>query len=231
MRNCKKCGLDIEHRRKGSIFCSKECNVKYWKENNKDRKNQLNRESYNRNKNSKKIYYQKNKSKRKEYLKNWKENNKEYSIEYMQKWRKENKDYNKNYIKNWRENNKDYNSKYHKNKMKNDLVYNLSIRIRNSIRKIFKENKMSKNLKTQEILGCSYEEFKSYLESKFETWMNWDNKGKYNGKFNYGWDIDHIIPISSAKTEEEVIKLNHYTNLQPLCSYVNRVIKKDKIIQ
>lgn len=34
---------------------------------------------------------------------------------------------------------------------------------------------------------------------------------------NYGeWHLDHIIPISSAKTEEEVIKLNHYTNFQPL---------------
>jgi len=38
------------------------------------------------------------------------------------------------------------------------------------------------------------------------------------------------IPISYAKTEEDVIKLNHYTNLQPLCSFVNRVIKRDKII-
>jgi len=51
------------------------------------------------------------------------------------------------------------------------------------------------------------------LESKFEDWMNWDNQGKYNGEFNYGWDINHIIPISSAKTEDDIIKLNHYTNL------------------
>ena len=28
--------------------------------------------------------------------------------------------------------------------------------------------------------------------------------------------IDHIIPISSAKTKEDVIKLNHYSNLQYL---------------
>ena len=42
-------------------------------------------------------------------------------------------------------------------------------------------------------------------------------------------DIDHIIPISTAKTEEEIIKLNHYSNLQPLCSYTNRVIKRDKV--
>ena len=60
--------------------------------------------------------------------------------------------------------------------------------------------------------------------------MTWENKSKYNGEFNYGWDIDHIIPLSTAKTEEDIIKLNHYTNLQPLCSKINRHIKSDKII-
>ena len=58
--------------------------------------------------------------------------------------------------------------------------------------------------------------------------MNWDNYGKYNGCPNFGWDIDHITPLSTAMTEDDMIKLNHYTNLQPLCSYINRIIKKDK---
>ena len=58
---------------------------------------------------------------------------------------------------------------------------------------------------------------------------NSDKIKKYNGKLNHGWDIDHIIPISSAESEDDIIKLNHYTNLQPLCSYINRVVKRDKI--
>ena len=41
--------------------------------------------------------------------------------------------------------------------------------------------------------------------------------------------MDHIIPISIAETEEDIIRLNHYTNLQPLCSKVNRDIKRDLI--
>lgn len=57
--------------------------------------------------------------------------------------------------------------------------------------------------------------------------MSWENQGKYNGELNFGWDIDHIIPISSAKSEEDILNLNHYTNLQPLCSKVNRDIKKN----
>ena len=78
------------------------------------------------------------------------------------------------------------------------------------------------------MLGCSFIEFKLYLESKFELWMTWENKGKYNGELNYGWDIDHIIPLSSANSEEELVKLNHFENLQPLCSKMNRDIKKNK---
>ena len=59
--------------------------------------------------------------------------------------------------------------------------------------------------------------------------MTWENRGLYNGELYYGWDIDHKIPLSSATTEDDVIKLNHFTNLQPLCSKINRDIKKDKI--
>jgi hypothetical protein len=44
----------------------------------------------------------------------------------------------------------------------------------------------------------------------------------------YGWDIDHINPVSLGDCEESVIALNHYTNLQPLCSKVNRDIKRTK---
>jgi hypothetical protein len=79
-----------------------------------------------------------------------------------------------------------------------------------------------------EKLGCSFEEFKIYLESKFESWMSWENYGKYNGELNYGWDIDHINPLSNAKTEEEIYNLSHYTNLQPLCSKINRDVKRNK---
>ena len=48
--------------------------------------------------------------------------------------------------------------------------------------------------------------------------MSWENQGK--------WHLDHIIPISSAKTEEDVIRLNHYTNFQPLWAEDN--FKKGK---
>jgi hypothetical protein len=105
-------------------------------------------------------------------------------------------------------------------KYKNDESYKLKVVSRNIVRRFIKQ-KGTKH--TEDILGCSYDEFKTYLESKFEDWMNWDNYGLYNGELNYGWDIDHIIPLSSNIDTN----LSHYTNLQPLCSKMNRDIKRD----
>ncbi len=110
-----------------------------------------------------------------------------------------------------------------------DNLYVLTCNIRGLISNIIKYNGYSKKSKTEEILGCSFEFFKKHIESKFKEWMTWENKGLYNGEFSYGWDIDHIIPVSSAENEEELIILNHYTNLQPLCSHINRNIKRNKI--
>ena len=94
----------------------------------------------------------------------------------------------------------------------------------------FRNKGLKKGSKTEKILGCTFDEFKNHLESKFESWMIWEKWGLYDGRTsNMGWDIDHIIPLSSAITEEDVIRLNHYTNLQPLCSYINRHVKMDKL--
>lgn len=71
----------------------------------------------------------------------------------------------------------------------------------------------SKKSLTHEILGCSYSEFKTHIESQFIDGMSWDNRSE--------WHIDHKIPVSSAKTEEELIALNHYSNLQPLWALDN----------
>jgi len=117
---------------------------------------------------------------------------------------------------------------YHKNK--SNPVFILRIKIGNLIRHGFNKINNKKKGKSEDILGCSINEFKIHLESQFQPWMNWNNRGLYNGSLNFGWDIDHIIPISSAVTVEDIIRLNHYTNLQPLCSKVNRDIKKGNFL-
>jgi hypothetical protein len=107
-----------------------------------------------------------------------------------------------------------------------DPNYRLIENVRNLIKSALKKKNFKKESRTQDILGCNPAEFQKHIESQWEPWMNWDNYGLYNGEPNYGWDIDHKIPNNSANTYEEVIKLNHHTNLQPLCSYINRDVKR-----
>ena len=47
----------------------------------------------------------------------------------------------------------------------------------------------------------------------FVDGISWDNREK--------WHIDHIIPLSFAKNEEECLKLNNYRNLRPIWSEDN----------
>ena len=186
----------------------------------------------------KRQYYLINKEKIREQTKLWKEKNKDKVDKYNQKyrdqnpdkvkeWRKENAEYVKEYRKNYKQNNKEKRNEYEKRKKATDPKYKLGCDIRRTIIDSFKQNFFNKISKTYEILGCTLDEFKLHLENKFEPWMNWDNRGLYNGEFNYGWDIDHIIPVDTAETIEDLIRLNHYTNLQPLCSKVNRDIKRN----
>ena len=163
---------------------------------------------------------------------NWRSNNKEKTRSYKKKYRsvEENKTKEKEYAKIFasKKSSKELRSKRLKDRYTNDIIFRMKKIIRSLIRQSIRNKGFVKSSKTITILGCSIEEFKIYLESKFEVWMSWENYGKYNGELNYGWDIDHKIPASSALTVVDMIKLNHYTNLQPLCSRVNRDIKKDR---
>ncbi len=103
--------------------------------------------------------------------------------------------------------------------------------VRTGVNRSFKVAKQKKKNKTFEILGIDFLGLKEHFESLFEPWMNWENKATKipPTSMNEKWDVDHIIPISTAKTTEDVIRLNHYTNLRPLCAYMNRFIKRDNL--
>jgi hypothetical protein len=166
----------------------------------------------------KKEYYLKNKTTIKDKSKKYYSVNKEKKIIYQ-------KEYN---VLNKEEINKQRNI-YYKEKRKNG-IFRLKHNIRSLIKNSINRSGYKKNSKTNIILGCSYEEFILHIESLFKDWMGWENYGKYNGDFDHGWDIDHIIPISSTKTEIDLLELNNYKNLQPLCSKVNRDIKRNIIL-
>lgn len=154
--------------------------------------------------------YRNNKEAYKTNSKKWYSNNKEKSKENSKLYRINNKDEIKKRTKIYRINNNYYKSKI------GDNLFKVTINIRNLIRQSIKRQKYKKYSKTYEILGCSYQEFKVYMESKFQKGMTWENYGNY-------WHMDHIIPISWAKDEEEIIKLNHYMNFQPLYAIDNLI--------
>lgn len=170
-------------------------------------------------------YYIKNKEKLDLNNKIYYSNNKDKKKEYEEK----NKERFKNRKKLNRIKNRKQRNLRRKLNRETNFIYKLKHNMRSLISYSIKNKGYKKCKRTQEILGCSFEFFKQYLEQQFQFWMSWENHGKYNGELNFGWDLDHIVPISSAKTEEEVYKLNHYSNFQPLCSKVNRDIKKDKL--
>ena len=147
------------------------------------------------------------------YMKEYRERNKEKLKEYINNWRVENVDKfqsgRRDYYQNNKESIKNKNYKYCRERTSKDPLYKLSRYIRSLVKNSFKRQFTTKSKKTIEILGCSFEEFKIHLESKFDEKMNWKNQGTY-------WHMDHIIPISSAQTEEDVYRLNHYKNFQPL---------------
>ena len=107
-----------------------------------------------------------------------------------------------------------YNREWKKRRKASHPEYKLSHIIRGRINSCLKYKK-SKGLSTASILGCSMVELKLHLEKQFLPGMTWDNHGQI------GWHVDHIIPLSTATTEADVIRLNHYSNLQPLWYYDN----------
>jgi hypothetical protein len=213
---------------------------KKWREENKEYRKKYYKKHYEENKelikeNAKK-YYKENKESILKYHSKWRKENKEYSKEYYKKnkerdkkYREENKELKKKYDKKYRKENKEsilkYQSKWRKEKLKTEPIYKFKYVTRNLLIKSFKRarnGRYKKSKKTEEILGCDMAFFMSYIKSKFQKGMTFENHGE--------WHIDHIIPISSANTEEEIIALNHYTNLQPLWAYEN-LTKANKILE
>lgn len=156
------------------------------------------------------------KEKRKQsYIKNISKR-KEYNLKNSEKISKNKKEYyekNKKYIQKRI-------TKWSLDRRKKDPVYKLSFNLRSRTRTFFKTTKHAKP-KTSKLIGCTFLFAKEYIEKKFTEGMSWENHGE--------WHIDHIVPLSIAKTKEEIIKLCHYSNLQPLWA-IDNMKKGNKIL-
>jgi len=112
---------------------------------------------------------------------------------------------------------------YENKKYKEDIVYRLKKCLRIRVRIALKAKKWRKDNTLHKYLGCSLDQLKEHLASKFIDNMTWENYGFGLDK----WTIDHIIPLDSAQTPEEMYKLCHFSNLQPMW-YIDNIKKSNK---
>ncbi len=102
-----------------------------------------------------------------------------------------------------------------------DVEFRLKKQIRNSVRQAFKRRISSKPCSTEEIVGCTTQELYLHLCSTFEKRYGIEYQGQ-------DVHIDHIVPLSLAKTQDEIIAFNHWSNLQLLTPEDN-LAKSDHI--
>ena len=165
------------------------------------------------------------------------EEKRQYDRQYREKNRERISERKKKNMKQWHLNNPDYNKRwkeanpgaYQKWVNKNREVLNLkrkkykisspegklAVRIRNRVYSVLRKIGAKKNESFKEYIGCTVSYLVVHIESQFKPGMTWENQGQ--------WHIDHIIPLSIATSTEEVMKLCHYKNLQPLWAKENIV--------
>ncbi len=159
-----------------------------------------------------KIYYKLNKKIILKYKK-------QYRKIHIDKFKYKDRNY---YIKN-KNKIRSYHRKYERGRKIYDISYKLLCLLRNRINYSLRQN--LKNGHSIDLLGCSIEFLRKYLESKFKKGMSWENYGRgWNGKGMKEWHVDHKIPCASFDLSKpsEQRKCFHYTNLQPLWAKENR---------
>ena len=167
----------------------------------------------------KKDYYEENKEelnkKRREYYSEHQEELKKKGQEYYLKYREYINNRNREYAIKNRDRLRKAHQEWERNKRKTDINFRLTQLLRHRLWLALNGNLRVD--KTLNLLGCSIEDFKKYLESKFKKGMNWNNYGRG------GWHIDHIKPCASfdLSKEKEQRKCFFYLNLQPLWELEN----------
>jgi thiol-disulfide isomerase/thioredoxin len=195
--------------------------VAEYRKNNAEKASQAKKKCYENKKDvyllKNKIRYQEKKEEILDQCKQYRDANKEIIKQRHAAYRTKNKERRDVWQKQYYEANKPariaYHSAYRKERAKRDHVYALTFIVRRRITLALKYRGSSKPSKTADMLGCSYAFLAKHLESMFTDGMSWENRGK--------WHVDHIVPLATAKTTDEVVALCHYTNLQPMWAFEN----------
>jgi hypothetical protein len=206
-------GNKKDGRRASCKQCCRKKNAEYIKAN-PDKKLESDKKSYEKLK-------EKKLAQKKEYYLLKKEEillkRKEYHSNNKEKISLKNKEYRAANLEHLKEHNREYQRKYAKilSIKRQQLIDSTPLRqfkerIRCLVKNSFYRLKHNKTKRVSEVIGADWEIVKEHFVSQFKDGMTWD--AFIAGEIH----VDHIQPLASAKTEEELIALCHYTNLQPL---------------
>jgi hypothetical protein len=194
-----------------------------WRRKNRDKIKEQNKK-----------YREANREKTKAYHKEWRDKHREQLNEKQRERYKENPDAFKErkarYVeahledvkksrKRYNEENRQKRTDYERTKRQTDPVYRFRTSFMCLISQYLRKRGYKGGKGVWEIVGCDFETFLQYIKSQFSEGMCLENYG-HSGEC---WNIDHIIPISTAKNDDDLERLNHYTNLRPMWAHENYI--------
>lgn len=99
--------------------------------------------------------------------------------------------------------------KVRKHRFKTEPLMRLIRSQRSRISNFIKKG-LNKPSQTLQLIGCTKQELKIFLEGKFTAGMTWENYGT--------WHVDHIKPLAlfDLSDPEQVKVAFHFSNLQPM---------------
>lgn len=134
----------------------------------------------------------------------------EYSLRYYQG----HKDTRASYDRIYKQDHRSERAAWKQERKRKYPIFRLASNLRTRLNGALKVKSWKKTTHFAEYIGCTQDELKSHIAKQFYPGMSWKNYGE--------WEIDHIKPLESATTAEEMYKLFHYSNLHPLWIKDNR---------
>lgn len=202
----------------------------------REEKNAYQREWNKKNRDKKKEqdkrYREANREKIKAMHKAWRDKNREHLNEQARERYKENpemfKEIKSRYVESHQEQvkaarkrynaeNKQKRTDYERIKRQTDPIYRFRTSFRCLISGYLRKHGYKGGKTVWGVVGCDFETFLEYIKSQFQEGMTLENYG-HKGEC---WNIDHITPICTAKNDEDLERLNHYSNLRPVWASEN----------
>lgn len=169
-------------------------------------------------------YREKNKDQVLEWGREWYKNNKEKYRAWSKAYEKKYPEKKLAYYKKWKSNNMEKHLKWRREHMAkrvaNDPMFAFRQRLRSRMWGALNRKNQRKTVSVADCLQCSPEFFLNHIIGLFLPGMTIENRGL--------WELDHIIPLSIADDEAQMIELACYANIQPLWA-IDNLNKSDTV--